>query len=159
MLLWRILFNAYTERSPIGPATHCPPSLKYWKQALLSSWRESGQHKNRRKQNDHYMLFGMIADFDFCSYWMQNNNHVWSPVIVVCVLFDAEAGRDSLSVAENSSYRAWANTFTTKECDDLRSQWNFFFAYWQEKKQSVILHTGLQSLTHCRGNNRTTVMQ
>ena len=63
-------------------------------------------------------------------------------------------------MAANSSYRAWANTFTTKECDDLRSQWNFFFAYWEEekKKQSVILHAGLQSLTHSRGNNRTSQM-
>ncbi len=68
---------------------------------------------------------------------MQNNNRDWSPVIVFHVLLDAEAGRHSLSVAENSSYRAWANTFTTKECDDLRSQWNFFFAYWEEEKKKA----------------------
>lgn len=39
-----LLFTAYsyTERSPIGPAMHFPPSLKYWKQAVLSSCRESG---------------------------------------------------------------------------------------------------------------------
>lgn len=120
----------------MGPVMHDPPSLKYWKQAFLSSWRESDE--TRRKHR-----------FRLC---------LSPPFHIGCcisphVLSDAERGGDSLSVAANSSYRAWANTFTTKECDDLRSQWNLFFACWEEeegrgvKTQGVKLHTGLQSPT------------
>ncbi len=49
-----------------------------------------------------------------------------------------------LSVAANSSYRAWAKTFTTNEWDDLRSQWNFFFA-WQQKQSSLHIFPFLRS--------------
>lgn len=85
-LFWRTLFNAYTERSPIGPATHWPPSLKYWKQAFLSSWREAfsiKQEQGHKNQNDK-------TDFDIYIYSVQNNSNFWSPHIVFHVLLDAE---------------------------------------------------------------------
>lgn len=73
---------------------------------------------------------------------------------------------DLPSVAANSSYRAWANTFTTKECDDLRSQWNVFFAWWKERGKKTKTNKKnecdiAQFLTHteginwmCGGNNK-----
>ena len=108
----------------MGPAMHSPPSLKYWKQAFLSSWREPGTQNSHRTQDVFLLLSLFQRQLVICD----------ALGLFSTCRCESTAGGDLLSVAANSSYRAWANTFTTKECDDLRSQWNFFFAYWAREE-------------------------
>lgn len=98
------------------------------------AWSTGSRLFSARGENlGHKTATGHKTCFYFCRYSVTTGD-LWRAHAVFHVLLGVEAGGDLLSVAANSSYRAWANTFTTKECDDLRSQWNFFFAYWAKEE-------------------------